>query len=164
MRVAPRIARLAARARDAGVPVIYVNDTAGQWESDQGAFIARCARRSARGAAIARQVLPQQGDYFIFKPKHSGFYATPLAELLQSGSVEELVLTGSTAHQCVLFTAMDAYVRDLRLVAPADCLAAPGPMHSRHALFILGQSLRARLTASRAVRLGSRIRLGRMQG
>lgn len=160
LRIAPRIATLTARARKAGVPVIYVNDTAGKWESDQGAFVERCADERARGAALTVQVLPQEADFFIFKPKHSGFYATPLAELLHSGHVEELILCGSTAHQCVLFTAMDAFVRDLRLVVPRDCLAAPTPEQTRHALFILKHALQARVAPSRSVRMGRRIRLG----
>ena len=159
-RVAPNIARLAASARSAGVPVVYVNDTAGKWEADQAAFVERCAAAHARGAEVTRLIAPQEGDYFIFKPKHSGFYATPLAELLHSGRVEEIVLTGTTAHQCVLFTAMDAYVRDFQIVAPLDCLAAPTLVQTRHALFILKEALHARTPRSSAVRMGPRIRLG----
>lgn len=161
--IAPCIARLAHRARSAGVPVVYVNDLAGKWESDQEHFVERCLAAGARGAAVARQVAPQEGDAFIFKPKHSGFYATPLAELLQGGQVEELILVGTTAHQCVLFTAMDAYVRDFRLVVPRDCLAAPAREQTRHALFILKDALRARTPSSQSVRLhAGTTRLGRI--
>jgi nicotinamidase-related amidase len=38
-RPAQAIARLKARVRAARVPVIYVNDTAGKWESDPRAFV-----------------------------------------------------------------------------------------------------------------------------
>jgi nicotinamidase-related amidase len=41
------IARLKTRAYAAGVPVIYVNDTAGKWESDQRAFIERSSSNAA---------------------------------------------------------------------------------------------------------------------
>lgn len=152
-KVAPAIARLAQRARTVGVPVIYVNDMAGRWESDQQSFVGRCSAQRARGAEVTRLVAPQAGDSFIFKPKHSGFYATPLAQLLQTSGVQELILTGTTAHQCVLFTAMDAYVRDHVLVAPTDCLAAPTTQQTRHALFILREALRARTPLSRSVQL-----------
>jgi hypothetical protein len=99
------------------------------------------------GALLA----PAGKDYFIFKPKHSGFYGTPLAELLQSGNVQQLVLTGTTSHQCVLFTAMDAYVRNYKLVTPADCLGAPTAAQTRHALFILKDALHARTGSSSAL-------------
>ena len=82
LRIAPRIARLRAHARASGMPVIYVNDTRGKWESDQTAFVKRCREPGARGSEIARQLEPAPEDYVIFKPRHSAFYATPLKELL----------------------------------------------------------------------------------
>jgi nicotinamidase-related amidase len=122
--VAPRIAQLKRRAAAAGVPTIYVNDNGGRWRSDFGGLLRRCARRGMPGAAIARQLRPAADDYRVLKPKHSGFFATALDTLLQYLGVRTLVLTGATSHQCVLFTANDAYVRDLRLVIPRDCIAA----------------------------------------
>jgi nicotinamidase-related amidase len=53
----------------------------------------------------------------MFKPKHSAFFGTALG-------VRRLVLTGMTSHQCVLFTARDAHVREYELIVPADCVAA----------------------------------------
>jgi nicotinamidase-related amidase len=150
-RIAPRIARLKSRAHRAGAPVVYVNDMADRWQSDQKRFLRQCLAEGARGRDTARLLAPTRNDYFIFKPKHSGFYGTPLAELLQSGNVRQLVLTGTTSHQCVLFTAMDAYVRNYDLVTPADCLGAPTAAQTRHALFILKNALRARTGSSSAV-------------
>jgi hypothetical protein len=51
----------------------------------------------------------------------------------------------------VLFTAMDAYVRDYRLVVPRDCIAAPALAQTRHALFILEDALRGRTPLSSRV-------------
>jgi nicotinamidase-related amidase len=152
-RIAPAIGRLQQRARNAGVPVIYVNDTRGDWESDQTAFIKRCRSEHARGRAVVEIVCPQPEDYFIFKPRHSGFYSTPLETLLQLRSIEELILTGTTSHQCVLFTAIDGYVRDYRIVVPSDCIGAPTAVQTSHALFILKQSTRARTPHSSRLRL-----------
>jgi nicotinamidase-related amidase len=152
-RIAPAIGRLQQRARNAGVPVIYVNDTGGDWESDQTAFVNRCKAERARGRAVAEIVCPRPEDYFIFKPKHSGFYSTPLETLLQLKSIEELILTGTTSHQCVLFTAIDGYVRDYRIVVPSDCIGAPTAAQTRHALFILKQAMRAGTPHSSGLRL-----------
>ena len=152
LRIAPRIARLRAHARASGMPVIYVNDTRGKWESDQTAFVKRCREPGARGSEIARQLQPAPEDYFIFKPRHSAFYATPLKELLERLEAATLVLTGQTSHQCVLFTAMDAYVRKFSLVVPPDCIGAPTAAHTRHALFILEEALKARTPLSASLR------------
>jgi nicotinamidase-related amidase len=154
-RIAPAIARLRERARVSGIPVVYVNDMRGDWETDQSAFLERCGADRARGKSVTEALCPEPDDYFLFKPKHSGFYSTSLAEFLQVKSIEELILTGTTSHQCVLFTAMDAYVRDYRIVVPVDCIGAPTPVQTRHALFILKESLRARTPRSSSIRLGS---------
>jgi nicotinamidase-related amidase len=152
-RIAPAIGRLQQRARNAGAPVIYVNDTRGDWESDQTAFLNRCKADHARGRAVVEIVCPRPEDYFIFKPRHSGFYSTPLQTLLELKSIEELILTGTTSHQCVLFTAIDGYVRDYRIVVPSDCIGAPTAAQTRHALFILKQATRARTPHSSGLRL-----------
>jgi nicotinamidase-related amidase len=151
-RIAPRISRLKARANAAKVPVIYVNDTAGKWESDQTRFVERCLAKSARGRKVVRRIEPLPEDYFIFKPKHSAFYATPLAELLERLATRELILTGLTSHQCVLFTAMDAHIREYNVVVPRDCIGAAIPAQTRYALFVLNQALEAATPSSTSIR------------
>jgi nicotinamidase-related amidase len=152
-RPAPAIARLKARARSARAPVVYVNDTAGKWESDPRAFIERCTQASAPGRDVVELVRPQlDDDYFIFKPRHSAFFGTPLQTLLEQLRVRRIVLTGISAHQCVLFTAMDAHVREYELIAPADCIGAPTRTQTRHALFILEDALQARVAPSARLR------------
>jgi nicotinamidase-related amidase len=80
--IAPRIARLKARARAAGIPVIYVNDNFGQWRSDLAKLLAYCLRPRALGRQFVDQIRPDKDDYFILKPRHSAFYQTPLEVLL----------------------------------------------------------------------------------
>ena len=75
-------------------------------------------RKRIKGAPIVDILAPQPRDYCVLKPKHSGFFATALATLLEYIGVERLVLTGVATHQCVLFTANDAYVRDFKLHIP----------------------------------------------
>jgi nicotinamidase-related amidase len=149
------IARLKARARTAKVPVIYVNDTAGAWESDPREFVQRCLAAQARGRDVVRQIAPDlDRDYFMFKPKHSAFFGTPLETLLGDLGARRLVLTGITAHQCVLFTAMDAHVREYQLLMPADCVGASSREETRHALFIAERALDARIAGSTRLRFG----------
>lgn len=159
-RIARRIALLKRRARRSRTAVIYVNDTRGRWESDQTRFVRRCLEASPMAARVIETILPAADDYFIFKPRHSAFFATPLDELLQQLGVGTLLLSGLTAHQCVLFTAIDAHVRKYGIVVARDCVASMSPVETRHALFILERSTDARLVESRYIHFGRRKRGG----
>ena len=122
--VAPKIAELKRRAKRANVPVIYVNDNYGKWQSDFKKLLAHSLDKKFRGSKIAEQLKPDDEDYFVLKPKHSGFYSTTLEILLEHLGSKMLVLTGFATDICVLFTANDAYLRDYKLVIPRDCVAA----------------------------------------
>jgi nicotinamidase-related amidase len=152
--VARRVRQLAERARAAKVPVIYVNDNIGRWRSDFSAIVRQCSAEGSRGAPIAEMLAPQPRDYCVLKPKHSGFFATPLATLLEYLGVKKLVLTGVATHQCVLFTANDAYVRDFKLIIPRDCVAAKTRTESRLAAQYFKTVLDADMRPSAKVRFG----------
>src|ERR1044072_289884 len=97
-RPARAIARLKQRARSAKGPVIYVNDTAGRWESDPRGFVQRCLAPDAKGREVVKLIAPDlDSDYFMFKPKHSAFFATPLQALLHQLKIQRLILTGITS-------------------------------------------------------------------
>ncbi len=152
VKAAPNIARLRKRAHAAKVPVIYANDTLGQWESDQKSFLERCMQPDSPGRKVVEQLAPTPEDYFMFKPRHSAFFGTPLDTLLERLKVGRLVATGITSHQCVLFTAMDAHVREYELVVPSDCVGAGAAEDTKHALYIFSHALMARISHSRQVR------------
>ena len=133
-RIAPFVARLRDRSRRHGSPVMYVNDTRDQWESDQSAFVGRCLDASPSVAKLITTILPAPEDFFMFKPRHSAFYATPLESLLDRLRIGTLILTGITSHQCVLSTAIDAHVRGFDVIVPRDGIAAASPVETRHAL------------------------------
>ena len=122
--IAEQIAALKKRAKQAGVPVVYVNDNFGRWQSDFKKLLAHCSRETARGREIVELIAPEEDDYFVLKPKHSGFYSTTLDVLLEYLGAEILILTGVATDICILFTANDAYMRDFDLFVPRDCVAA----------------------------------------
>jgi nicotinamidase-related amidase len=134
MPAARRLAALKRRAKAAGVPVIYANDNFGQWRTDFSALVRRCTREPVRGRPIARLLTPERDDYFVLKPKHSAFFATPLETLLAYLGATTLILTGVTGDMCVLLTAADAFLRDLHLVVASDCVASIDPAENRRAL------------------------------
>ena len=122
--ITENIAALRRKADKAKIPVIYINDNFGKWQSDFKNLLKHASSKSSKGSAIANRLKPRAKDYFVLKPKHSGFYSTTLDLLLEYLSVKTLILTGLTADICVLFTANDAYLRDFRIIVPRDCVAA----------------------------------------
>jgi nicotinamidase-related amidase len=149
---ARKIAKLRERARRAGVPVIYVNDNFGRWRSDFRSQVAHCLKDGCRGKAIAELLKPNEEDYFVLKPMHSGFYSTTLEVLLERLEAERLILTGFAADICVLYTANDAYMRDFRLAVPRDCVAAETPTRFRFALEHIQRQLKAEVAPGAKVR------------
>jgi nicotinamidase-related amidase len=127
-------AALKRRARQAGVPVVYVNDNFGKWRSDFRRLLEHCLQDKVRGKPIAEVLKPDEDDYFVLKPKHSGFQFTTLDVLLAHLGAETLILTGVAGNFCVLFTAHDAYMRDYHLVVPRDCVASQTQANDRYAL------------------------------
>ena len=131
---ARKLAELRRRAKRAGVPVIYVNDNFGKWRSDFRRQLGHVLEDGVRGQPIAELLRPDEKDYFVLKAKHSGFYHTQLDLLIDYLKVKTLVLTGFTTDICVLFTASDAYMRDLELIVATDCVAATGADDHERAL------------------------------
>lgn len=121
---AKRIAQLKERARKAQVPIIYVNDNFGKWRSDFKRIVTHCLQDNVRGRPIAQLLEPDDEDYFVLKPKHSGFFSTTLDLLLEYLGTRTLVLGGFAGNNCVFFTANDAYMRDYKLIVPSDCIAS----------------------------------------
>jgi nicotinamidase-related amidase len=133
--MAERLAALKRRAKEAGVPVIYVNDNFGKWQSDFKKILEHVLKDGVRGRPLAEILRPEdEDDYFVLKPKHSGFFSTTLDILLDYLRAKTLVLTGLTGDICVLFTAHDAYMRDFNLVIPADCVASSDPSENEYTL------------------------------
>jgi nicotinamidase-related amidase len=129
------LAELKRRAKEAGVPVIYVNDNFGKWQSDFKKILEHCLNDDVRGRPVVEALKPEvEDDYFVLKPKHSGFFSTTLDILLDYLGVRTLILTGLTGDICVLFTAHDAYMRDFNLVVPSDCIASQDPRDNEYTL------------------------------
>jgi nicotinamidase-related amidase len=152
--MAEAISRLKKRAKAADIPVIYVNDNFGRWQSDFNKLLAHCLEEDVCGQPLAEILRPEEDDYFVLKPKHSGFFSTTLDILLDYLQVKTLILTGLTADICVLFTANDAYMRDFNLVVPADCVASSDPEENRHSLEKMGRLLKADTRPSTEIDLG----------
>jgi len=153
LNAADAVASLRDQADAAGVPVIYVNDNDDQWHSERSRIVERCLSADSRGRELARRLEPRNDDFFVIKPRFSGFYATNLPVLLPSLGVTRLVLTGIAADICVLFTAADAHMREYGLWVPSDAIASNSAQRTGWALDIMASTMGAETRSTGDLRL-----------
>jgi len=145
---ARQIDRLKRRAREARIPAIYVNDNFGKWRSDFRTLVSHCLDDDTRGRPIAELLKPGPDDYFVLKPKQSGFHSTTLDLLLQHLGVRTLIITGFSGDICVLMTAGEAHLRDYHLLIPRDCIASEDERENERVLQYMKRVFEADLTLS----------------
>jgi len=146
--VAPRIAALKASCKAIGIPTVYVNDNQGRWRSDFRTLVQEVMDCAGAAAEICRMLAPETDDYFVLKPKHSGFYETPLNLLLQHLHVRRLLITGVSTERCILMTASDAHMRDFKVACPRDCVASGQGRHQERTLEHLADTLQMSIDPS----------------
>ncbi|CAA9892509.1 Uncharacterized isochorismatase family protein YaaI [Candidatus Methylobacter favarea] len=137
------IAELRKKADSKKIPVIYVNDNFGKWQSDFRTLLKHCLTKTSKSRSLVGIIKPRRKDYFVLKPKNSGFYSTTLDLLLDYLKAETLIITGLTADVCILMTAADAFLRDYKLLVPSDCTASINANDHQQALSYIKRVLRA---------------------
>jgi nicotinamidase-related amidase len=120
-RALPAMVRLIERAAGEDVVTIYVNDNFGAWNSNRDELLETVLRGQYRH--LIEPIAPQDDTLFVVKARHSIFFQTPLEYLLGQQGVERVVLAGQVTEQCVLYSALDAYIRGLDVVIPRDAVA-----------------------------------------
>jgi nicotinamidase-related amidase len=142
----PAISDLLARAHQRGVTVVYVNDNYGDWSAGREELCRRAT--TGRHAALVEPVLPPREAAFVSKARHSIFYETPLDYLLRSQRIDEIVLVGQVTEQCILYSALDGYVRHYSIVVPTDAVAHIHADLAQAAMRMMETNMRARLLAA----------------
>jgi len=134
------------RADEAEVPLIYVNDNYGDWNSSADEL----AEEAMSGAhpELVEPILPEDKHSFVIKARHSVFYETPLEYLLDQMGAGRLILCGQVTEQCILYSALDAHVRHFDVVVPVDAIAAIYDNLAEAALEMMERNLSAELTSS----------------
>jgi nicotinamidase-related amidase len=140
---------LIARAQDDGVELIYVNDNYGDWNSSHEEL----AERAMNGARpdLVEPLLPPDGADFVIKARHTIFYMTPLEYLLGQKEIDHLVLAGQVTEQCILYSALDAYVRHLDVSIPRDAVAHIHESLAEAAIEMMERNMQAEITSSAGV-------------
>jgi nicotinamidase-related amidase len=115
--VLPTIERLIAESD----LTIYVNDNFGHWRSNRDELLERAL--DGPHGDLVEPIRPDDDALFVVKARHSIFYQTPLEYLLGQEGVDRVVLTGQVTEQCILYSALDAYIRHLDVRVPCDAVA-----------------------------------------
>ncbi|RSM90714.1 isochorismatase hydrolase [Kibdelosporangium aridum] len=109
--LAGRIASLARRARESGVPVVAL-----QQIGPSGSMF----DPESSGAQLAARLDLQPTDVVVRKTATDGFYGTNLAALLLERDVDTVVLTGVATDYCVDATARSSLSHGLDVVLVGD--------------------------------------------
>jgi nicotinamidase-related amidase len=152
-RIVEPLSELVARADRDGVELIYVNDNYGDWNSSQEEL----AKRALEGARpdLVKPLLPPDSADFVLKARHTVFYMTPLEYLLGQKEIDHLVLAGQVTEQCVLYSALDAYVRHFDVSIPRDGVAHIDEELADAALRMMETNMRADITSCADVKLSA---------
>jgi nicotinamidase-related amidase len=147
------ISELVARAGREGAEVIYVNDNYGDWNSSAEEL----AQRAMDGSRpdLVEPLLPPDGADFVIKARHTIFYMTPLEYLLGQKEIGHLVLTGQVTEQCILYSALDAYVRHLDVSIPRDGVAHIHEDLAEAAIEMMQRNMSAEITSCADVALSA---------
>lgn len=149
--VVPTMARLIGRARDADLLTVYVNDNHGDWTAGRG----KISRRALEGRApeLIEPILPPAELPFVVKARHSVFYETQLEYLLRQEEIDTLFLTGQVTEQCILYSALDGYVRHFSVNVVADAVAHIDRGLADAALRMMETNMRAEIVDAESVKL-----------
>lgn len=145
-RILPRIARLADRFRDAGLPVCHLTvvhrpDFADVPSNSLLAVMARKNRLLIRGSAeaeIVQELTPAPDDFILSRSSGLiGFHGTALDAILRRMGIVTVVMTGVSTNVAVAGCAMAGTDLGYHVVVAEDCVAAADP--TTHAIIVRDQ-------------------------
>lgn len=150
----PRLRALLDRAREAGVLVIHVQNTALPARLSDSPSQIRFNMRmhegpraggeplrytvpGTSGHQIVADLSPQGDEPVVRKYRSSAFWGTNLDLLLRSNGVQTVVVTGCTTEGCVESTARDAMFASYYVVVAEDCVASDDPVQHEASMVLM---------------------------
>lgn len=82
---------------------------------------------------LVDELVPQDGDIVLPKPRYSGFFNTPLDSILRSRGIRHLVFTGIATNVCVESTLRDGFFLEYFSVVLEDATHQAGPAFAQQA-------------------------------
>ena len=144
--IVPVLAGLIESARQSEILTVYVNDNHGDWTAGRS----QLSQWALGGAdrSVVEPILPDEDMPFLVKARHSVFYETQLEYLLHDAHVDRVVLSGQVTEQCILYSALDAYVRHFDVVVARDAVAHIHKDLAEAALRMMSRNMRAEIVSS----------------
>lgn len=140
----PCIVELRDRARGSDDTLtVYVNDNYDAWEMGRQELVERAL--DGRNPDLVEPIAPREPVPFVAKGRHSIFYQTAVDHLLRANGVQRVVLTGQVTEQCILYSALDAYIRGYDITVPPDAVAHIDPELAKAALAMMETNMHADL-------------------
>lgn len=134
--------QLIAATRDAdGAELVYVNDNYDDFSATSSDLI-RTALEGRHPEPI-EPIRPSDGSLFVEKVRHSAFYESSLNHLLHVHEIDTVLLAGQVTEQCILYTALDAYIRGFQLRIARDCVIPIDDELGDAALKMMASNMRA---------------------
>jgi nicotinamidase-related amidase len=94
---------------------------------------------------LVTPIAPDGNCLRLLKVRHSAFYASSLDYLLGRLDTPRLILTGQVTEQCIMYTALDAYVRHFSVVVAPDAVAHIDPELGDAALTMMHRNMHAEI-------------------
>jgi nicotinamidase-related amidase len=142
----PGVRVLLDSACEEDVTVVYVNDNHDDWSAGRDELVSWAM--SGADPELIEPIVPRDDFAFVLKARHSGFYETQLDYLLRRQRIDRLVLAGQVTEQCILYSALDAYIRHYDVVVATDAVAHIHPELAEAALEMMRRNMRASITTA----------------
>jgi len=141
------LAGLISRARERDdVDLIYVNDNYGDFTAEFDDLVS--AALDGERPDLVSAIAPEKGCLRVLKVRHSAFYASSLDYLLGRLETQRLILTGQVTEQCIVYSALDAYVRHYSFVVAPDAVAHIDPELGDAALTMMERNMHAEIISA----------------
>jgi nicotinamidase-related amidase len=142
-RCLPAVRRMIDAAREREVLLVYVNDCFGDWSANAATLTEHA--RGGRAPELVEPTVPRPDDPFVVKARHSIFYETQVEYLLRQEGVQRVTLIGQVTEQCILYSALDGYVRHFEVAVAPDAVAHIREDLASAALELMERNMHARL-------------------
>lgn len=145
-RVLPQLRQLVDAATRHDLEIVYVNDNHGDWSAGRPELVARALGGNAPD--LVEPIVPAEHLPFVVKARHSIFYQTLLEYMLRQEGIDRIMLTGQVTEQCILYSALDGYVRHFDVVVSRDCVAHIEEEFAEAALKMMERNMHAEVAST----------------
>jgi ureidoacrylate peracid hydrolase len=129
------IQQLVDAAHAAGSAVIWLRDQHDDLSDPEfRKRIVHCLK-GTWGTQIVDALQPGPDDIILPKSTYSGFFRTPLHELLQGRGITTLIVTGVVTNICVRSTTHDAFFLGYDVLVPEECVSATSEREQASSLY-----------------------------